>query len=482
MSTSLESLVDLRKTGHGDGSDGAKRASKVGWIETLREEALANFLESGLPTRQLEDWKGTNFAPLGEMHFTRVGPDNVIDATDAAAGTATDGPALVFVDGRFDATASQQSGLPDGVRALSLAEVLENEPEILEGRLGQLPDMKRQSLVALQTAFLTDGAVLVIDAGARTTRPIRTRFISTAAANTSDASDASDASNTSNTSDTSKNPDTSDTTQSASAAFPRMLVLAGAGSSATLLHEHLALDEAPGFTAFVAEFFLAEGATIETVQIQAESAERIHFTSAHARLERDARLHSHVFSLGNGLVRSELEVCLAEPGAETTLCGLFVGRDKGHTDHFTTVDHAAEQCTSDEEYRGVLGDHSQGVFRGRVIVRPGAQKTDARQSNPNLLLSEHAHIDTKPQLEIYADDIRASHGSTIGQLDSDALFFLQARGISATDARLLLTGAFAKGIVDRISDDDLRRSAGEQVDAALRNLETGHASAEVLKT
>ena len=459
MSTSLESLVSLRKTG-----DHANRASKVGWVETLREEALANFLESGLPTRHLEDWKGTNFAPLGDMHFTRVGPGNTAnttDATDTPAGTTVDGPALVFIDGRFDAAASQQSGLPDGVRALSLAEVLESESEILEGRLGQLPDMKRQSLVALQTAFLEDGAVLVLDAGARTTQPIRTRFISTAAVNTSETSE------------------TPETPQAASAAFPRMLVIAGEGSSATLLQEHLTLDDGPGFTGFVAEFFLAEGATIETVQIQAESAERIHFTSAHARLERDARLHSHVFSLGNGLVRSELEVCLAEPGAETTLCGLFIGRDKGHTDHFTTVDHAAEQCTSDEEYRGVLGDHSKGVFRGRVIVRPGAQKTDARQSNPNLLLSDHAHIDTKPQLEIYADDIRASHGSTIGQLDSDALFFLQARGISVTDARLLLTGAFAKGIVDRISDDDLRRHAGEQVDAALRNLETGHTSAEV---
>ena len=472
MSAALESLVDLRK------------ACKVGWIETLREEALANFLESGLPTRQLEDWKGTNFAPLGAMHFTRVGPDNVTDGTGGTAGniagkvaadvdvtesasteTAADGPALVFVDGRFDAAASQRSGLPDGVRALSLAEVLESESAILEGRLGQLPDLKRQSLVALQTAFLEDGAVLVIEAGARPTRPIRTRFISTAATNSQET------------------PDTSNATQAASAAFPRMLVLAGEGSSATLLQEHLSVDstdDAPGFTGFVAEFFLAEGAKLETVQIQAEGAERIHFTSAHARLERNARFHSHVFSLGNGLVRSELEVSLTEPGAETTLCGLFIGRDHGHTDHFTTVDHAAEQCTSDEEYRGVLGDHSKGVFRGRVLVRPGAQKTDTRQSNPNLLLSEHAHIDTKPQLEIYADDIRASHGSTIGQLDSDALFFLQARGISATDARLLLTGAFAKGIVDRISDEDLRRFAGERVDAALRNLESGHSSEEVL--
>jgi Fe-S cluster assembly protein SufD len=258
-----------------------------------------------------------------------------------------------------------------------------------------------------------------------------------------------------------------------------MLVLAGRDSAATLLQEHVSVGAAPGFTAFVAEFLLAEGAKIETVQIQSEGAERIHFTSAHAHLERDAQFRSHVFSLGNGLVRSELEVQLAEPGAETKLFGLFIGRDKGHIDHFTTIDHAAEQCTSDQEYRGVLADHSKGVFRGRVIVRPGAQKTDTRQSNPNLLLSDHANIDTKPQLEIYANDIRASHGSTIGQLDSDALFFLRARGISAAEARLLLTGAFARSIVDQIADDELRQSVGAQVDSALRSLETGGSSEEV---
>ena len=438
MSAALESLVRLRPTGDS------------GWVGSLRREALANFLELGLPTRRLEDWKSTNFAaPLAAMHFTRVAPP--VKTTGKTTGNtsieaAAEEHELVFVDGRFDAEASRRSNLPAGIRALSLAEVLDNEPELLKGKLGQLPDLKRQSLVALQTAFLEDGAVIVIDVGARTTQPLRIRFVSTAA-------------------------DTMDATDAVSAAFPRMLVIAGEGSTATLLQEHLAVGDAPGFTAFVAEFHLAEGARIESVQIQAEGAERIHFTSAHAHLERNARFHSHVFSLGNGLVRSELEVSLAEPGAETTLCGLFIGRDKGHIDHFTTVDHAAEQCTSDEEYRGILGDHSKGVFRGRVIVRPGARKTDARQSNPNLLLSDHASIETKPQLEIYADDIRASHGSTIGQLDSDALFYLRTRGISASNARLLLTGAFAHGIVDRIADEDLRRTVGGRVDSALRRLE-----------
>jgi Fe-S cluster assembly protein SufD len=221
----------------------------------------------------------------------------------------------------------------------------------------------------------------------------------------------------------------------------------------------------------VGELRLAAGARLELVQIQQESAPRIHFTGLHASLERDARLESHVFSLGSGLARSELTVQLVEPGAEARLRGFFLGRGAGHVDHYTTVDHVADHCTSDQEYRGVLGDRSQGVFRGRVIVRPGAQKTDARQSNPNLLVSEHASVDSKPQLEIYADDVRASHGSTIGQLDPDALFFLRARGIALADARLLLTRAFSQVIVDGVDAESLREHVAARVNESLAGLE-----------
>ncbi len=159
------------------------------------------------------------------------------------------------------------------------------------------------------------------------------------------------------------------------------------------------------------------------------------------------------------------------PGAETGMSGFFFGRGAGHVDHFTTVEHAAPHCTSAQEYRGVLADRAKGVFRGRVIVRPGALKTDARQSNPNLLLSDTASIDTRPQLEIYADDVRASHGSTIGQLDADAVFFLRARGIAEAEARVLLTHAFATTIVDAIRDPGLREDVGRRVDEALARLD-----------
>ncbi|MBY0399892.1 Fe-S cluster assembly protein SufD [Myxococcota bacterium] len=416
MSTAIASLLRLRERFAKDGP---------GWLVKRREDALAAFREAGLPTRRLEAWKSTNLAPLAALDFARIAPN----------GATT-------LDARSTAS------LPSGIRVRSLAEVLRSEPDRLAGRLGRLADPKRSALVALQTACLEDGVVVELEAGLRITEPIRIRFLSS--------------------------PDVYDRP---SAAFPRLLVLAGAGCEATIYEEFASATasprEAPGFTNHVAELLLEAGARVELVQLQAEPTPRIHFTSVHAELERDARFASHVVSLAGGLLRSELDVRLLAPGAETVMNGFFLGRGTGHVDHFTTVDHAAPHCTSAQEYRGVLADQAQGVFRGRVIVRPGAQKTDARQSNPNLLLSDKASIDTRPQLEIYADDVRASHGSTIGQLDADALFFLRARGIDEAAARVLLTGAFARTIVEAIIDPGLRSEIGERVEHALAELEAG---------
>jgi Fe-S cluster assembly protein SufD len=446
MSAALESLIALR-------TDALTRfrSGEADWIGRLRDEALAAFCEQGFPTRRLENWKGTNLSSLEAICFENIGasePNPVVVIGDGI-------PELRFVDGRLDTANSQAASLPNGVRLLSFAEARRQAPELLEGRLAQLANPKRQAMVALQTAFLDDGAVLAIDAGVELETPIRLSF-----ATSEDAASA------------------------ATAAFPRLLVIAGERSRAQICLDHgcrtPGASEQPsdqdsrarGLTAFVAELYLAAEARLESVEIQNEAAERIHFTSMHARLERSARFDSHVFTLGTGLVRSELEVKLAESGGETNMRGFYLGRAHSHVDHFTTVDHEAESCTSDQEYRGVLGDESNGVFRGRVIVRPGAQQTDARQSNPNLLVSDRAGIDSKPQLEIYADDVKASHGSTIGQLDPDALFFLRARGIDAAESRLLLTRAFAQNIVDGISDSRLRATVSNRVEEALASLES----------
>ena len=410
-------------------------------LDTLGSAGFTAFEEQGIPTRRLEEWKGTNLARLEAMDFVRARQNTVSsDLVDSDAD-------LVFVNGRLLEASASRAGLPTGVRVLSLAEAAIECSEIPGSYLGQLPDLKKESLAALQTALFEDAAIVHLEARIVATRPIRILSISTA-----------------------DEPIEPETQSRSSASFPRLLVVAERESAATIVFESVSEGPAPGLTAFVAEYHLAAGARIEAVQIQAEAPERIHFTSSHARLEGDAHFDSHVFSLGDGLVRSELSVTLAAAGAETRMRGFFLGRDHGHIDHFTTVDHAAEHCSSDQEYRGVLDDDSKGVFRGRVIVRPGAQKTDARQSNPNLLLSDRASIDTKPQLEIYADDIRASHGATIGQLDADALFFLRARGIDEAVARLVLTRGFAHSIVEGITDDDARLFVTKRVENALASL------------
>ncbi len=444
MTTARDSLIRLHAQRGNVLADALAGTPQGARLAALRSEALSAFEAMDVPTRRLERWKGTSLAALETMDFARIGPA----AGEVAAGAATtvgSDADLVFVDGRVVVPANGRMGLGEGVRVLTLAEAAAAEPELLERFLGRLGEPKAESLLALQTALFEDAAVVVLSPRARAERAIHIRSIATAEG-------------------------------APSACFPRILVVADRESEAAIRVESDTVGEAPGLTVLASEVHLAAGARVEWVELQSGHADRIHLTSHHARLERDARFDSHVLSLSHGLVRSELAVALAEPGAETQMRGFFLGRDRGHVDHYTTVDHEAPHCTSDEEYRGVLTDASKGVFRGRVVVRPGAQKTDARQSNPNLLLSDRATIDTKPQLEIYADDVRASHGSTIGQLDSEALFFLRARGIDERVARLVLTRAFAHGIVDAIGDDALRAEIGAHVDATLAELE---ATAEV---
>jgi Fe-S cluster assembly protein SufD len=446
MSRASESLLALLRDAPRDWSTDLPAADLADRLNVLGREALALFEEQGIPTRQLETWKGTNFAPLEAMSFARVGPSFPAVTPPAIPGETQ--PDLIFIDGHLQPASSTRASLPKGVHVLSLVEAASEIPEILEQSLGLLPDLKKEPLAALQTAFFEDVAIIYLDARAVAGRPIRIRSLATA-----------------------------DSASAPSADFPRLLVVAGPESAATVVFESASEADAAGLTAIVAEYHLAAGARIEAVQTQNDGPKRVHFTSTHARLDADAHFASHIFSLGEGLARSELAVTMNGTGAETHMRAFFLGRGKGHIDHFTTVDHAAAHSTSDQEYRGVLGDESKGVFRGRVIVQPGAQKTDARQSNPNLLLSDRALIDTKPQLEIYADDIRASHGSTIGQLDSEALFFLRARGIEESLARLVLTRAFAHSIVSGIVDDSVRETVSAQVENALSLLERGRGSA-----
>ena len=411
-------------------------------LDALRSDGLAAFDERGLPTRRDERWKGTNTARLGDLAFDRVGPAASLDESALADPRVADFEAdLLFVDGRLARASADRGDLPAGVRVLSLAEAASEIPEIVAEKLGALIDPKTDAIAALNAGFFEDVAVVTLDPNTRPGRVIRILSLSTGAAD------------------------------EPSASFARLLVVAGAGSEGMVVFESATVEDAPGFTSVVSEFHLADNAKIVSVELQSGSAARVQVSQTHASLERDARFASHVLCLSEGLVRSEVEASMLAPGGMAGLYGLFLGQDASHHDHFTTVEHAAPHCESDEEYRGILADRSSGVFRGRVWVRPDAQKTDARQSNPNLLLSEGASIDTKPQLEIYADDVKASHGSTIGQLDDEALFFLRARGIDEATARLVLTRGFAQTFVDGLFDDSARALVAGRLDEALGRLE-----------
>ncbi len=410
-------------------------------LEALRADGFAGFEAQGLPTRRDERWKGTNVSKIADLAFERVGvSDDVGNALANDPRVAAFEPDVLFVDGRMVQASAARTDLPEGIRILSLAEAATEIPDVVAAELGGLADAKVDPFVALSDALFEDAAVVVLAAKAHPARPLRLLSVTSASGN-------------------------------ASAHFSRLLFVAGESSQGLVAFESMSAGDGPGFTSLVSEFRLATDAKIVSVELQTEAADRVHVSQTFAALERDASFASTVVSLSEGLVRSEISVTMQAEGGSTWLNGFFLGRGDAHHDHFTTVDHAAPHCTSDEEYRGVLTDDAEGVFRGRVIVRPDAQKTDARQSNPNLLLSEGASIDTKPQLEIYADDVKASHGSTIGQLDDDALFFLRARGIDEETARLLLTRAFAQKIVDGLFEPGIRALVSERVDDALARLE-----------
>ncbi len=442
MSAFVESIARARDAVGARRVEAVPAPSLATRLESMHRAGIAAFDEQGLPSRRDERWKGTKVGVLEALRFDRVGAA-VADASAVADDprVARFAPDLLFVDGRLVPASSSRADLPEGVRILSLAEAAIEIPDIVESRLGLLADPKTDAMLALHAALFEDAAVVELERGARPGRALRVLSVATAKGGSS-------------------------------ACFPRLLFVAGPSSEGMIVFESIDEAGAVGFTSVVSEFHLAADARIEAVALQCEGTSRVHLAQTFAELDRDARFASHVLSLSTGLVRSEVAVGLQAPGAMTRMNGFFLGRGKAHHDHFTTVDHAAPYCTSDEEYRGVLADDSAGVFRGRVIVRPGAQKTDARQSNPNLLLSEGASIDTKPQLEIYADDVKASHGSTIGQLDADALFFLRARGISKADAKLLLTRGFARSIVDAVGDETIRALVAERVEAALASLES----------
>jgi len=409
------------------------------WLRRTREQALERFAHLGFPTVRNEEWKYTRVTPIAEHAFTPAAKACIgLDADDIAPLLIA-GPAshrLVFVNGHFTPSLSRLGRLPDGVTLGSLAAAVEQQPERLEPYLGRVSDPDASGFCALNTAFLADGAYLHLPDGIAVEEPIELLFL---------------------------------TTRQTDAVFsqPRNLIVADAGARATVIESYASLGDSGHFTNAITEIVMCDGAALEHIRLQGESDEAFHVATVQVRQGRDSRVTSHALGLGGRLARTDINTVLDGEGAECTLNGVYVATGRRHVDFHTRIDHTRPRCTSRELYKGILDGAARAVFNGKIYVHPDAQQTDARQSNRNLLLSPRAEVDTKPQLEIYADDVKCSHGATVGQLDEDAVFYLRSRGIEVTTARRLLTYAFAGEVVAQIGDGEVRRHVEERLAARL---------------
>jgi Fe-S cluster assembly protein SufD len=408
--------------------------SDDGPLRLVREAAFARFGKLGLPTTQDEEWKYTSLAPLAQHQFE---PATETKFREIDRWTLGDGGIrLVFVNGRHRPDLSSHAASAGGAFIGSLAATLIHRPELVEREVARYADYHRDSLTALNTAFIQDGAFIHLPAGAVVQAPIHLLYVSTA-------------------------PGKPTLSQ------PRNLIVAGANSQAIVVETYAGLADEVYFTNAVTEVVLGENARLDHYKLQEESARAFHVALTQVHHGRDSRFTSHSVALGAALARNEVRSLFASEGGECTLNGLYMATGKQHLDNRTLIDHKSPRCTSREMYKGVLDGQSRGVFSGRVLVRQDAQKTDARQTNKNLLLSDDAVVDTKPQLEIFADDVKCAHGAAVGQLDEDALFYLRSRGLDREAARSLLTYAFASEMVNLVPLGPLRAHVRDLVTSKL---------------
>jgi len=403
------------------------------WLAELRRGAIEKFAESGLPTTRHEDWKYTNVDPINALSFDIPRQNGVeIPTTNLLACAMAEGARhrLVFINGFYSAKHSSTGNLPAGVRVLHLAEILSRDDPREASWLTRPTEMQDKPFVALNTAFMEDGAVVIIPGHCRMEEPIYTIFLSSGAV-------------------------------APFVSHPRNLFICGEGSEVEIVESYVGLGTGAYFSNPVTDIAAAADSVVNHYRLQSEGPGAFHVGVVRARLERHSNLNSHSVTLGGGLVRNDVHALLDGEGAECNLNGLYVSDGQQHIDNHTEIEHAQPRAVSHELYKGILGGRAHGVFNGKILVRKAAQKSDARQSNKNLLLSKDAVINSKPQLEIYADDVKCSHGSTIGQLDPDALFYLRSRGIGAEDSRALLSYAFAADILGGVKNAPLRARLDE---------------------
>lgn len=394
-------------------------------LQRLRKGAISHFGERGFPTTHDEEWRFTNIAPLVRKPFRLAhreeynGSHPLEHLYPKSVDTTRD--YIVFINGECSEATTE---LPGGVIVQRLATALEEHAADIEPHLGRHAKYDSSAFTALNTAFIRDGAFIFVPPGVVVERPIHVVYVTT-------ARDA--------------------------VSYPRNLVVAGAGSQVTLLECYAGHDSLAYFTNAVTEVIAGANAVVDHYKIQQESRDAIHVATMQIHQERGSKFSSHSIAMGGRLARNDVNAYLNAEGCECTLNGLYMANGEQLIDNHTRIDHAKPHCASHELYKGILDGKAKGVFNGKIYVHQDAQKTDAKQTNKTLLLSEDAVINTKPQLEIYADDVKCTHGATIGQLDDEAIFYMRARGLGLDEARHLLTFAFANDIISRIKVVPIRQ-------------------------
>lgn len=417
---------------------------KSDWFSKQRQSALNLFKASGFPSSRQENWKYTDTRPISKHTFSSTNEASVAisaEEIDAVRFQGLDCYELVFVNGAYSKEHSRIDNLPSNITVENMADALENDSELLAKHLAQYADNNVSPFTALNTAFIQHGSYINVPKNTVVDKPINILYLS--------KNDAHPF-----------------------ASHLRNLIVVGEQAEATLIENYIGLDDANYFTNAVTEVSLSPSAILKHYKIQQESLNAYHIGNLNVMQDKQSRFESNSISLGGALVRNDIHGQLAAEGSEIVMNGLYMTSDKQHVDNHTRVDHLKPNTHSSENYRGVLNGKSRGVFNGKVVVHPQAQKIEAHQNNANLLLSDDAEIDTKPELEIYADDVKCSHGATVGQLDQNMLFYLRSRAIDEETARSLLTYAFADEVLKDINFTPVKNRleyliVGQLPDAAL---------------
>jgi Fe-S cluster assembly protein SufD len=436
QSKEIENYLADHRAFENNGASGAPA-----WLKDLRSDAIEKFSELGFPTVKQEDWRFTNILPLTKIPFQRSakGHGRGVDREELLNHVfpPSSKTLLVFINGHFDAALSDLSGLPKEVSGGSLASLMSTHGEFLREHLNRDLPLQQHPFAALNAGFIHDGAFVHLPEGISVSAPIQMLFVTKG--------------------------------NSHRASYPRNLIVVEDKASATFLECYISLSEEATFTNAVTEAFIAKEAAVDFVKIQRESEHAFHVATMQVEQASGSRFTAFSLALGGAIARNDINIIVNGDRCETMLDGLYIAANDQLIDHHTFIDHRLPDCSSREIFKGIVAGNSRTVFNGKIFVRREAQKTDSKQTNKNLLLSDKATVDTKPQLEIFADDVKCTHGATVGGLDAASLFYVKSRGISEDAARAVLTVGFAGEVTNYINDEALRKHVDSLVIGRLQD-------------